>query len=102
MHLAMHLNFRISLRTFLLTLAPRVYATYYQARGLSGHTSPCGEYACFYEAHTFQKSKVDTLYQEKNLFKLRTPCILRTTCFFDVSVDQLPFELVKTPLQLFG
>ena len=25
------------------TLAPRAYVTYYQARGLSGHTSPCGE-----------------------------------------------------------
>jgi hypothetical protein len=29
------------------TLAPRAYITYYQARGLSGHTSPCGECACF-------------------------------------------------------
>jgi len=28
--------------------------------------------------------------------------ILRTTCFFDVNVDQLSFELVKIPLQLFG
>ena len=27
------------------TLAPRAYVTYYQARGLSGHTSPCGECA---------------------------------------------------------
>ena len=27
----------------LWTLAPRDYVTYYQARGLSGHTSPCGE-----------------------------------------------------------
>jgi len=26
-----------------LTLAPRDYVTYYQARGLSVHTSPCGE-----------------------------------------------------------
>jgi len=68
MHLAMHLSFRISLRTFLLTLAPRAYVTYYQARGLSGHTSPCGEYACFFEVYTFQKSKVGTLHQERNLF----------------------------------
>jgi len=102
MHLAMHLGFRISMRIFLLTLAPRVYATYYQARGLSGHTSPCGEYACFYEIYTFQKSKVGTLHQERNLFQFRTPCILRTTYFFDVGVGQLSFELVKTPLQLFG
>jgi len=103
MHLVMHLGFRISLRTFLLTLAPRVYATYYQARGLHRYdasgdaswfqnfsedfsfdpgttclrhlllgsetkwaTSPCGEYACFYEVYTFQKSKVGTLHQEKS------------------------------------
>ena len=68
MHLAMHLSFRIFLRTFLLTLAPRVYATYYQARGLSGHTSPCGEYACFAEVYTYQESKVGTLHQKRNLF----------------------------------
>ena len=30
-----------------LTLAPRDCVTYYQARGLSGHTSPCGECAFF-------------------------------------------------------
>ena len=37
---------RWSLIVFLfLTLAPRDYITYYQARGLSGHTSPCGECA---------------------------------------------------------
>ena len=29
------------------TLAPRAYVTYYQARELSGHTSPCGECVCF-------------------------------------------------------
>jgi len=52
MHLAMHLISRISLRTFLLTLAPRAYVTYCQARGLSGHTSPCGEYACFFDVYT--------------------------------------------------
>ena len=35
--------------TFLLlwTLAPRDYVTYYQARGLSGHTSPNDECVCF-------------------------------------------------------
>ena len=31
----------------LWTLAPCDYITYYQARGLSGHTSPCGECVCF-------------------------------------------------------
>jgi len=67
MHLAMHHNFEISMETF-LTLAPRVYVTYYQARGLSGHTSRCGEYACIFEVYTFQKSKVGTLHQERNLF----------------------------------
>ena len=30
-----------------LTLAPRDYITYCQARGLSGHTSPHGECVCF-------------------------------------------------------
>jgi hypothetical protein len=29
------------------TLAPRAYVTYYQARELSGHTSPCGECTYF-------------------------------------------------------
>jgi len=29
----------------LWTLAPRDYVPYCQARGLSGHTSPCGEWA---------------------------------------------------------
>ena len=76
MHLAMHLSFRIILKAFLLTLAARAYVTYYQARGLSGHTSPCGEYACFFEVLSFQKSKVGTLHQERNLFKFRAPCIL--------------------------
>ena len=35
--------------TFLLLwiLAPRDHITYCQARGLSGHTSPCGECVCF-------------------------------------------------------
>ena len=31
----------------LWTLAARDCVTYYQARGLSGHTSPCGECVCF-------------------------------------------------------
>ena len=31
----------------LWTLAPHDYIIYYQARGLSGHTSPCGECVCF-------------------------------------------------------
>ena len=68
MHLAMHLSLKTTLGNFLLTLAPRAYVTYYQARGLSGHTSPCGEYAYFLKDYTFQKSKVGTLHQERNLF----------------------------------
>ena len=32
-------------RLLFLTLAPRDHVTYCQARGLSGHTSPCGECA---------------------------------------------------------
>ena len=31
----------------LWTLAPHDYVIYCQARGLSGHTSPCGECVCF-------------------------------------------------------
>ena len=97
----MHLSFRISLRTFLSTLAPHAYVTYYQARWRRGHTSPCGEFACFYARAYFFKSKVGTLHWEKKYFFLREPCILRTTSFFDANVDQLSFELVKTLLQLF-
>ena len=33
---------------YFLTLAPHDYVIYYQARGLSGHTSPRGECACFF------------------------------------------------------
>ena len=33
--------------SLLWTLAPRDYVTYYQAWGLSGHTSPRGECVCF-------------------------------------------------------
>ena len=33
--------------SLLLTLAQCDYVTYCQARGLSGHTSPCGECVCF-------------------------------------------------------
>ena len=32
---------------YFLSLAPRDYVTYYQAQGLSGHTSPCGECVFF-------------------------------------------------------
>ena len=32
---------------YFLTLAPHDYVIYYQARGLSGHTSPRGECVCF-------------------------------------------------------
>ena len=31
---------------YFLTLAPCDYVIYCQARGLSGHTSPCGECVC--------------------------------------------------------
>ena len=34
-----------------LTLAPRDFATYCQARGLSGHTSPYGECVLFFLGH---------------------------------------------------
>jgi len=67
MHLAMHLSFRISMKTF-LTLALRAYVTYYQAQGLSGHTSPCGEYVCVLKDCTFYKSKVGTIHREKKYF----------------------------------
>jgi len=67
MHLAMHLSFGISTKPF-LTLAPRAYGTYHQARGLSGHTSPCGEHACFSILWDFPESKVGTLHQGRKLF----------------------------------
>ena len=101
MHLATHLRFGISMKTF-LTLVPRAYVTYYQARGLSGHTSPCGEFGYFLNDCTFYKSKVGTLHRQKKYFFSSAPCILRTTCFFDGNVGQLSFELVKILLQLFG
>ena len=44
----------------LWTLAPHDYVIYYQARGLSGHTSPRGECACFF---------------------WKTPCILKPNKF---------------------
>ena len=62
LHLAVNVLFLISrlrrLRTgcllgwssailLLWTLAPHDYVIYCQARGLSGHTSPCGECVCF-------------------------------------------------------
>ena len=58
MHLAMHLSMRFSMKTFsFLTMAPRAYVTYYQARGLSGHTSPCGEFASFWQTLLCRKVK---------------------------------------------
>jgi len=68
MHLVMHFSFLFSRKDFFLTLASRDYVTYYQARRLSGHTSLCSEFACFLKVRTFQKSKVGTLDQERNLF----------------------------------
>ena len=32
-------------------MAPHAYVTYYQAQGLSGHTSPCGECAYFIDPY---------------------------------------------------
>jgi hypothetical protein len=94
MHLAMHLNIRFSMKTYsFLTLAPRAYVTYYQAWGLSGHTSPCGEICFFLADFTMHKSKVGTLHWERNIFFSRASCILRTTGFFDVDVDQMIFKV---------
>jgi len=84
MHLAMHFSFLFSRKDFFLTLVSHDYVTDYQARGLSGHTSLCSEFACFLKDYTFQKSTVGTLHQETNLFCLRAPCILRTISFFNV------------------
>jgi len=56
----------------------------------------------FLKTFTFEKSKVGTLHQKRNLFWSRAPCIIQTTGFFDDDVDWLSLELVKTPLQLFG
>jgi hypothetical protein len=45
MHLSVHLSIQFPW-SFILDPGTRAYATYYQARGLSGHTSPSGE--CVY------------------------------------------------------
>ena len=57
MHLPVHLvslvrrlDFQLNWE-FFLTLAPRACVTYYQARGLSGHTSPCGECVYFIDPY---------------------------------------------------
>ena len=42
----------------LWTLAPRDYVTYCQARGLSGHTSPCGE-CVFFNLEDFVPPEVE-------------------------------------------
>ena len=73
-------------------MAPRAYVTYYQARGLSGHTSPCGEcarsddqrrYASRCTYISFQKYKWSHFPgRESFSFFLRAPYILRTTYFF--------------------
>jgi hypothetical protein len=48
MHLMVH-NVHWFLRILFSTLAPRAYITYYQARGLSGYTSPDGELFLFFD-----------------------------------------------------
>ena len=50
---------------YFLTLAPHDYVIYCQARGLSGHTSPCGECVCFF---------------------WKTPCILKPKKFISFSL----------------
>ena len=49
---------------YFLTLVPHDYVIYCQARGLSGHTSPCGECVCFF---------------------WKTPCILKPKKFISFS-----------------
>ena len=41
------IGFLTSAEILFWTLAPCACVTYYQAQGLSGHTSPCGECVCF-------------------------------------------------------
>ena len=45
----MHRTFKAALEILFWTLAPRDYVTCYQARELSGHTSPYGELACLFD-----------------------------------------------------
>ena len=104
MHLPVHLvfvyttiGFLTSVEILFSTLAPRACITYYQARGLSGHTSPCGECVCFsttmplmikdatlQDALTFLfRNTSGHTSQDGNLFLffLRAPYILWTTYF---------------------
>ena len=86
--------------SFFLTLAPRAYVTYYQAQGLSGHTLPCGEFASFWQTLLYRKVKW-AHFTGKEIFFLRAPCILWTTGFFDVDVDQLVFKTGRNIITIF-
>ena len=72
MHLAMYLSIGFSMKIFsFLTLAPCAYVTYYQARGLSGHTSPCDEVASFWQTLLCRKVKW-AHFIEKEIFFLKS------------------------------
>ena len=100
--LAMHLNIRFSMETFsFLPLAPRAYVTYYPARGLSGHTSPCGELACFWQTLLCRKVKW-AHFIAKEIFFLK-----EHLAFFEQPASSMLMlvnwfsRLVKISLQLF-
>jgi hypothetical protein len=44
-------QYPVSEKVHFQIMAPRAYVTYYQTRGLSGHTSPYGEYAYFFDPY---------------------------------------------------
>ena len=89
MHLPVHLvfvrttiGFLTSVEILFSTLAPRACITYYQARGLSGHTSPCGECVCFLTP-TPLMFKDATLQDHLHFFsKIQVGTLPRTEIFF--------------------
>jgi len=87
-----------------LTLASRAYVTYYQARGLSGHTSPCGEYACFLKDCTFFKKKVKWAHfiEKRNIFSQEHHAFFEQPASSMSMLINYLLRLVKIPLQLFG
>ena len=106
----------------LWTLAPYDYVIYYQARGLSGHTSPRGECACFiledsaplkaeedYLLFSWSDSKWAHLVHYEEIFdselELLTPlwqAILGLCCSATIHAAQRWYTLLGNYSQLLG
>ena len=76
--------------TFLLlwTLAPRDYVTYCQARGLSGHTSPCGECVRF-NLEDFVPSEVEDDYLPFSWSDSKWAHLVHSEKIFDFELELL-------------